>query len=358
MRPLDASPSTAVEPCRVRRRFMASGVVSPDSRQTVGVLAFGNLLRQARQRQQWSQRELGAATFFSREYVAMVERGLRTPSATFVERAGAALDVDRELWAPFAQLQGIRHRTARQRAEGRRIRRRSRITVAAGRLRAAVATLQTPDRWAAFDELHHTLREETDPVDAAAELAELEQQCADLVGDGRVDPTWDDVATRAALGLADAIAMLQRPLCADQCDRLKAVARRFAVLSADALLMLGEVERAVQWLGLMDPTDRRGAVVQPAAVPMGSPEVIPPARPGIHASSRSQRDGSVETPLSTRWTARRSTRGGHPTTGDLWLGARHTSRRRLSHGRAPPGHDRGTERTSNREPSGSSTNVA
>ncbi|WP_426513123.1 helix-turn-helix domain-containing protein [Dactylosporangium sp. McL0621] len=274
--------------------FVPSGLVEPDPRQTADVIWFGNQLRQARHRQQWSQRELGAATFFSREYVAMVERGLRTPSATFAERAGIALHAEPELRAAFARVQGHRQRITRRVVEGRRVRRRSRITVAAGRLRVAAASVRSPDRWAAFDELHQVLRDEIDPVDATVEVEKLEQRCADLVGDGRADSTWADVASGAALGFADAYALLQRPLCAGHTRRLETVARRFAVRSADALLMLGQVERAGQWLGLAEAVERRSGETQRPLVPESSSATSPQAQPTIDAPSRPQRPVSSD----------------------------------------------------------------
>ncbi|MEV6928111.1 helix-turn-helix transcriptional regulator [Dactylosporangium sp. NPDC051485] len=315
---------------------MAFGGVASDSRLTADVPSFGNQLRQARCRQQWSQRELGAATYFSREYVAMVERGLRNPSATFVERAGAALGANRELVAAFGQMQQTRRPATREGAEGPRVRRRSRITVAAGRLRAVGASLQTLPSWSAFDELHHVLREEIDPVDAATEVAELEQRCADLVEDGHADRPWADVASWAALGLADAGALLQRPLCAGHIRRLKTVARRFAVLSADALLMLGEAERAGQWLRLVDAIERRDAEAQLPAMPEGSSETALSAPSGIDAPSRSRSRVPAGAPCSTRWMTRPSTRDGRRTCGDLRVGVGRTAQRRVRPGRAPP----------------------
>jgi transcriptional regulator with XRE-family HTH domain len=233
-------------------------------------VAFGGRLRSLRHRLGWSQQRLGTAIFFSREYVALVERGLRAPSATFVERAGAALDADGELRAAFAHVEQDRERAARQRAETRgAIRRRGKIVAAAGRLRAAARDEPTGERsptwWTAFDELHHVLQDEITPVDADADITDLEQQCTDLAADPGNASGWADVASAAAQGLADAGALLQRPLRSDHIARLVNVARRFAAQAGDALIMLGQPGRAGAWYTLARAVKCRCSVTPSAA---------------------------------------------------------------------------------------------
>ncbi|GAA3298384.1 helix-turn-helix domain-containing protein [Dactylosporangium vinaceum] len=229
-------------------------------------VAFGAVLRSWRQRKQWTQQTLGAAVFFSREHVAMVERGLRKPTATFVERAETALEADGALRGAFAQLERELEHDARQRVETRRVQRRGgKIAIVAGRFRAAArrapCSEQPESGWLAFDDLHRVLKDELGLLDADAEIASLEQRWARLAADAGDGTGWAAVASAAALGCAEAGALLQRSLPSGQARRAVAVARQFAALTADALLMLDQHRRAEEWYGLADTLEHRSAHV-------------------------------------------------------------------------------------------------
>jgi hypothetical protein len=60
----------------------------PLGQQVRPATAFGEELRRRRRQRQWSQRELGEAIHFSREYVALIERGARPPTPAFAQRVG------------------------------------------------------------------------------------------------------------------------------------------------------------------------------------------------------------------------------------------------------------------------------
>lgn len=234
---------------------MASDVAAPDSRRTAGAISFGNQLRQCRQRRSWSQRELGAATFFSREYVARIERGERRPTADFVKRAEAALGTTGQLQRAFAPVEQAREREARQQARPRSTtRHRGKIATAAGRLRTATAGASTGDQapswWTELDGLHRALGDELQPVDVDADITDLEQRCGHLAADAGDGIGWADMASVAALGLADASALLHRPLPNGRTSRLVVVMAQFATLTGDALVMLDQYTRADAWYNL------------------------------------------------------------------------------------------------------------
>ncbi|MGI5243106.1 helix-turn-helix domain-containing protein [Dactylosporangium sp. CA-139066] len=348
----------------MRRRFVASDVVAGNPRHTADVCSFGGQLRQWRHRHNWSQRELGAATFFSREYVARIERGERRPTADFVARAEAALAAGGQLQHTFTQEEQRRHGETRPWAAPRPVpRRRGKITISAGRLRSAAGDVSTGERssswWTAFDELHRVLQDELEPVDADADVMDLEQQCADLAAGAGDESSWAEVLAAAALGMADAGALLQRPLPSDHAARLVAVVAQFAMLTGDALVMLGRHTRADEWYSLAGTVQRR-AVMPPPGGELDEPSV------GETAGTPDE-DGSIR--LVSRASALASWRasgivrrpsggGGHP------AGRRVAPRwacrmgRCGCCGRSPPVQGWGMEATSKRDPSGSSTNVA
>jgi transcriptional regulator with XRE-family HTH domain len=171
--------------------------------------AFGEQLRSLRQRRGWSQRQLGTEVFFSREYVALIERGLRPPNLAFVARAEEVLDAGGALSCLFAKLDVDRARHARQRASARRVKRpNGKVAVAAGQLRKVVAEepveQRSPAWWTALDALRRVLRDELNLVDAEAEIVDLERRCSDLAADAGQVTAWQDVGSAAALGVADA----------------------------------------------------------------------------------------------------------------------------------------------------------
>src|SRR5688572_13972126 len=101
-----------------------SSVSSLGQHQVRPAAAFGEELRRRRQERQWSQRELGEAIHFSREYVALIERGARPPTPAFAERADTALDAGGILVRLFvcaarAGSNAVRRRSPRVRPRGR-----------------------------------------------------------------------------------------------------------------------------------------------------------------------------------------------------------------------------------------------
>ena len=56
-------------------------------------IAFGQVLREARQENGLSQEELAADTDFDRTYPSLLERGLRTPTLTTLFEFADALDL-------------------------------------------------------------------------------------------------------------------------------------------------------------------------------------------------------------------------------------------------------------------------
>ncbi|MGI5185401.1 helix-turn-helix domain-containing protein [Dactylosporangium sp. CA-152071] len=320
---------------------MASGVVAYDSPQPAGVVSFGNQLRQARRRQQWSQRQLGVEMYFSREYVALVERGLRAPSAAFVQRAEAALNADGELQQAYDAIRrprahGARPHTLRRPTAGHR----GKIGTAARHLRTV--TLETaagelsPAWLTAVDDLQGLLRDELCPVEADNDVTALERRCADLGAAAGHTIGWVDVLSSSALGAADAGALLRRPLAMNHAERVSAVLAVFAALTADALLMLGHRDRAAEWYQLAAPEHR-----QPSTTTTGnesdSPDTAAPASLDRGASLVEPGSGSVP----PRWpgpTVRHRTpkpRAARPAHAAARLHAR-PSRPRRRDGRAPP----------------------
>lgn len=278
---------------------MASDVAAPDSRQTASAISFGNQLRQCRQRRSWSQRELGAATFFSREYVARIERGERRPTADFVKRAEAALGITGQLQRAFAPVEQAREREARQQARPRApTRHRGKIAAAAGRLRTATAGASTGDQasswWPELDELHRALGEELQPVDVDADITHLEQRCGHLAAAAGDGIGWADMASASAQGLADASALLHRPLSNGRTSRLVGVMAQFATLTGDALVMLGQHTRADAWFNL-------AATIQfgEAGRDLGH-RVSPPPRGDLEKSPTMDAPMPSEEPESTR----------------------------------------------------------
>ena len=59
-----------------------------DVRQLIGVN-----VRELRQAKGWSQEEFGFKVGLHRTYVSQIERGVRNPTATVIERLAIALDV-------------------------------------------------------------------------------------------------------------------------------------------------------------------------------------------------------------------------------------------------------------------------
>ncbi|MEV6928100.1 helix-turn-helix transcriptional regulator [Dactylosporangium sp. NPDC051485] len=245
-------------------------------------IAFGVRLRTLRQRRGYSQQTLGGEIFYSREYVALVERGLRKPTATFVERAETALHADGQLQREFACVEQARERQARRRAAARRGQRRN------DKIRSAVATLRTVHRdeiaaepsapWlAAFDELHHVLKGEMEPHDADAEIADLEHRRTDLAARAGGEARWADVAVEAALGVAEAGMLLHRLLSGDHARRLRCVVAAFAALVGDAMMMLGRPAPADDWHRLADAVSDRQVPPPELELPGGA-ESEPAAR--------------------------------------------------------------------------------
>ncbi|GAB3862126.1 helix-turn-helix domain-containing protein [Dactylosporangium cerinum] len=240
----------------------AVAVTTQSCTQKSTIVAFGSRLRSLRRRHGFTQLGLSVAMFFSREYVALVERGLRAPSAAFVQRAEAALNADGELQQAYDAIQRSRAHDAQSHAARRLTAgRRGRIGTAAGRLRGVTLELpggELPTAWlTAIDDLQGVLRDELRPVAADDHVIALEQRCADLAAAAGKTVGWTEVLSSSALGAADAGALLRQPLRMDDAERVSAVLAAFAALSADALLMLGHRDRAAEWYQLAAPEHRQ-----------------------------------------------------------------------------------------------------
>lgn len=55
--------------------------------------AFADVLRQERQKVGWSQEELGFRTGLHRTYISQIERGIKNPTLTTVNRIADALGI-------------------------------------------------------------------------------------------------------------------------------------------------------------------------------------------------------------------------------------------------------------------------
>lgn len=235
---------------------MASTVVEPEARQHADVVTFGAHLRRWRHRRSWSQRELGTAAHFSREYVALIERGERRPTAGFVERAEAALGADGALRSAYAQLeprraaipnrQPTRHRTPSTTAEP--------VSVLHHGM-AGVPTVQSNDIAAVKLALDALLREVTtglDPEDPRVRLDNLARRYADLLGCSDHDLPPEEAIRAAALGLSECVDLLRRLATGELRSRVTALAARFASVTADGLTVLGYSSDAQGWYAVAE----------------------------------------------------------------------------------------------------------
>nr|BFE56453.1 hypothetical protein GCM10020063_009790 [Dactylosporangium thailandense] len=320
-------------------------------------MAFGVRLRALRQRRGHSQHTLGREIFYSREYVALVERGLRPPTATFVTRAETALHAGGELQREFAYVEQAREREAQRRATAPRVpRRRSKIMSAADALctvhGATTASEPSAAWWTALDVLQHVLQDEIEPHDAEAEVVDLERRWTTLAARSDGETPWADIATEAALGMAGAGALLQRSLHGDHVARLVTIARAFGRLAGDALMMLGRPGSACAWQQLADTVGHRAMRPKLGAEP-ASPDA---AESAVHAES--PRRCAPPGRYTVRAARRMEACSGRPASQRPSVYRRHRRRWEGGIGRAPPDQDCGMYATSSRDPFGSSTNVA
>ncbi|MFB9443131.1 helix-turn-helix domain-containing protein [Dactylosporangium vinaceum] len=231
--------------------------------QNTDVVPFGALLRQWRHRRNWSQRELGAVTFFSREYVGLIERGERRPTANFVERAEAALGTDGALRNSFTLLQHQRA-TDPQRQQARH------QPQSPGAARAdpefSAPASQHRDIPAMAKLLDHLMREVIAGVSldgAPARLDGLPHRDVRLPDGGDLIIAAQDRVRAAAVALEACIDLLHGPV-ADAPHRSAAVlAARFAAMIVDALAELGYATAAQGWttvVELLGPVAVQGQV--------------------------------------------------------------------------------------------------
>jgi transcriptional regulator with XRE-family HTH domain len=237
----------------VEGQLVTTDVAGPDPHNGPSSDSFGDRLRWWRRQHQWSQRELGAATFFSREYVALIERGERRPSADFVQRADAALGAGGTLRASFATERAAAETAWRPRAR----RQPSPVTAkAAGRLRRTLSSLPNADGGTlsaaqpALNDLVRALEADLEADDVRHAVDQLQQQHAGLVARSGQNLKREEVVCAAALAVGECIALLQRPVIGDARQQLTALAARFAAQAADGLVVLGMLLDAQRWYGV------------------------------------------------------------------------------------------------------------
>ncbi len=285
---------------------MSTEVTGPATLDDPAVAAFGSQLRQRRQQRRWSQRELGLATHFSREYVALIERGQRRPTAAFVEQAEAALEADGALLRIFAELERARLDTPPR----RRTRRRSPQAVAkaalALRRSASHTTAQGRDVDAvrpALDCLLDSVRADLNTDQASGQLDELERRHADLLTQANGRLPLVDLVCAAALAVQDCLALLDSPMLGRSADRAAGVMAQFARLAASGLDALGLVGDARGWYRLAASVCRVDANASDP-VPLTGRDTCTASEPA---------DPTPEVDCAGLGTARNQRAGCHPT---------------------------------------------
>ncbi|WP_433221623.1 helix-turn-helix domain-containing protein [Dactylosporangium sp. CS-047395] len=238
---------------------MATTVARRGAGQQADKVTFGAHLRQWRHRRNLSQRELGAATFFSREYIALIERGERPPTANFVERVEAALAADGAQWDRFTLAERQRAAASQQPI---RPRPPSTDTPKPGSDRHRdPAVPPTPHEQdittLALDHLLRQVLVRMGPAETQAGLHDR-GRIIEVLGCGGAAASAEERIRAAALGLSECVALLRPTMPGEPHGQVTVLAARFATMIADGLTALEAGSDALSWYALA------GQLAQPA----------------------------------------------------------------------------------------------